>query len=54
MLGVNALEGSQAWTPEEVARALSEEALSAAVMPRYHHDYAIRRALGSKLGALPK
>lgn len=54
VLGVNALEGSQAWTQEEIAKALSEEALSAAVMPRYHHDYAIRRALGSKLGSLNK
>lgn len=54
VLGVNALEGSQAWTSEEIAKALSEEALSAAVMPRYHHDYAIRRALGSKLGSLTK
>lgn len=54
VLGVNALEGSQAWTADEIAKALSEESLSAAVMPRYHHDYAIRRALGSKLGSLAK
>jgi hypothetical protein len=52
VLGVEALRDSQEWTMEEVAKALSEEALSAAVMPRYHIDVAVRRALGAKLGTL--
>ena len=32
--------------------AWPEEALTAAVMLRYHVDFAVKRALGSKLGAL--
>jgi hypothetical protein len=52
VIGVQALHGSQEWTIEQVARAHSEEALTAAVMQRYHIDVAIRRALGSKLGSL--
>jgi hypothetical protein len=33
-------------------QAWSEEALTAAVMPRYHTDEAIKRSLGAKLGTL--
>ncbi len=35
-----------------MARAMSEEALTAAVMQRYHIDVAVKRALGAKLGTL--
>jgi hypothetical protein len=52
ILGVQSLRNGQEWTLEDIARALSEEALAAAVMPRYHIDIAVRRALGSKLGTL--
>jgi Histidine kinase-, DNA gyrase B-, and HSP90-like ATPase len=52
VLGVEALRDSQEWTMEDIAKALSEEALSAAVMPRYHIDVSVRRALGAKLGTL--
>jgi hypothetical protein len=52
VIGVQALHGSQEWTVENIARALSEESLTATVMQRYHIDVAVKRALGSKLGTL--
>jgi hypothetical protein len=52
VLGVQALQGSSEWTPDDIAKALSEEALTSAVMQRYHVDNAVKRALGSKLGPL--
>jgi hypothetical protein len=52
VLGVQSLEGAREWSVEDIGRALSEEALTAAIMPRYHLDFAIRRALGSKLGSV--
>jgi hypothetical protein len=52
VLGVQALHGSQEWTPKDMADALSEEALTAAAMQRYHVDMATKRALGAKLGTL--
>lgn len=52
VLGVQALHGSQEWAVDALGKALSEEALTAAVMQRYHIDVAVKRALGSKLGKL--
>lgn len=52
VLGVQALHGSQEWPVDAMARAISEEALTAAVMQRYHIDVAVKRALGAKLGTL--
>jgi len=52
VIGTQGLQGSSEWTPDDVAKALSEEALTAAVMQRYHVDNAVSRALGSKLGAV--
>jgi hypothetical protein len=52
VLGVHALKDSPEWQASQVTSAWSEEALSATVMPRYHIDFAIGRALGSKLGTL--
>lgn len=52
VLGVQSLKGSKEWDDEQIRVAWSEEALTAAVMPRYHVDFAVKRALGSKLGAL--
>jgi hypothetical protein len=34
VIGVRTLEGSQQWTEDPIDKALSEEALTAAVMPR--------------------
>jgi hypothetical protein len=52
VLGVLALNDSQRWTAEDIGRALSEEALTSAVMSRYHIDIAVKRTLGAKLGSL--
>jgi hypothetical protein len=52
VLGVQALHGSQEWPVDAIARAMSEEALTAAVMQRYHIDVAVKRTLGAKLGTL--
>jgi hypothetical protein len=52
VLGVRALRGSVLWTGDDINRALSSEALTAAVLQRYHVDMALRRSLGTKLGSL--
>jgi len=52
VLGVQALRNAQEWTVTDISRALSEEALTAAVMPRYHVNVAIKRELGSKFGKI--
>lgn len=52
VIGVQSLRGSQEWSVEDIAKSLSQEALTTAVMQRYHVDNSIRRALGSKLGSL--
>jgi hypothetical protein len=52
VLGVLAIRGSARWTPAQVEEALSEEALTAVVMPRYHTLNQVTRALGSRLGSL--
>ncbi len=53
VLGVRSLAGSQRWSVEDIGRALSEEALTAAVMQRYHVDAACKRLLPRRLGAPP-
>ena len=50
VVGVKALENSKEWSGEEVQRAVSEEALTASVMPRYHVHNSVKRELGAKLG----
>jgi hypothetical protein len=52
VLGAQASRDDREGTKPGIAAALSKEALTAAVMPRYHVDIAIKRALGSKLGTL--
>jgi hypothetical protein len=54
VLGALALEGSQEWTMEELEKALSPEALTAACLARYHIDLAVKRTLGQRLQPLPK
>lgn len=51
VISSNALRGAQHWDSDHVDRLLSEEGLTAAVMPRYHIDQSIKRTLGTKLGA---
>jgi hypothetical protein len=50
VIGVLQMRGSKEWGPEEIERALSPEALTSAVMQRYHVYIACRRELGAKLG----
>src|SRR5712691_7724021 len=51
VMGVQGLVNSKEWTQTDVDTALSEEALTAAVMQRYHVHFAVKRELGSKLGS---
>ncbi len=51
VLGARSLEGSQLWTIDELDRALSDEALTTAVAPRWHVYNSIKRTIGSQLGA---
>lgn len=52
VIGVQSMRDSKEWSVEDIAKSLSQEALTTAVMQRYHVDNSIRRALGSKLGSL--
>ncbi len=52
VMGVRAVEGSKLWDQADIDTALSEEALTVAVMPRYHTWVAVKRTLGRKLGTL--
>lgn len=52
VIGAQALRNSREWTPENIEKAISEEALTAVVMPRYHVYNSVKRELGSKLGKL--
>jgi hypothetical protein len=52
VMGAHALRDARQWTLDDVQRLWSEEALTAAVLPRYHVDIAVKRALGAKLGTL--
>ncbi len=52
VIGVQALQNSREWTHQDIDQALSVEALTAAVMQRYHIHFAVKRELGVKLGSL--
>ena len=52
IMGIQALKNSKEWSGSDIDTALSEIALTAAVMQRYHVVFAVKRQLGSKLGAL--
>jgi hypothetical protein len=52
VLGVLAVRGSAKWPPNLVDKALSEEALTSVVMPRYNLYQQVSRVLGTKLGSL--
>lgn len=52
VLGAQALRGARHWSIDDMDALLSEQALTAAVMPRYHIDIAIKRALGARLGSV--
>ncbi|MNR36034.1 hypothetical protein D3C85_1539220 [compost metagenome] len=50
VIGLQQLKGSKEWGPDPMDVALSEEALTATVMQRYHVHNQCRRDLGAKLG----
>ena len=50
VIGVQQLKGSKEWTSEAIDKALSPEALTSAVMQRYHVYIACKRELGAKFG----
>jgi hypothetical protein len=52
VMGVRALEGARLWSDEEIEKAYCEEALTAAVLPRYHVYTSIKRSLGSAIGSV--
>lgn len=52
VLGAQSLRGSPQWTIEDIGKLWSEEALTAAVLQRYHINVNVKRTLGSKLGTL--
>jgi hypothetical protein len=52
VIGIQALKESAEWPPDLLRAALSEEALTLAVMPRYHTNYAAKRDISSKLGRI--
>lgn len=52
VMSAHALRQGGKWSTEEVCRLWDENALTAAVLPRYHIDVSIKRTLGQKLGTL--
>jgi len=50
VIGARSLEHSKEWPVDALGRALSDEALTAVVLPRYHVYYNVKRELGAKLG----
>jgi hypothetical protein len=52
VLGALALRRAGNWSEQEIEKLWAEESLTSAVLPRYHVDYNIKRALGQKLGTL--
>ncbi len=52
VIGIQALKDSKEWSVTQIQSALSEEALTLAVMPRYHINFSAKRDIGSKFGKL--
>lgn len=52
IIGVQALRNSREWSSADIETALSEVALTAAVMQRYHVNYSIKRELMAKFKAI--
>lgn len=50
VMSAMALKNSGNWSMQELEKLWSEEALTAAVLPRWHVDQNIKRSLGAKLG----
>jgi hypothetical protein len=54
VIGVQALKGSREWSTKQIEAALSDEALTAVVMQRYHPYNSVKRELGTKIAPLKK
>jgi hypothetical protein len=52
VIGIQAMRGGREWSLDSLKSALSEEALTASVMQRYHVNNSVKRELGAKLGKL--
>ena len=52
VIGVQVLKDSEEWSIDDVDKALTEEALTAVVMSRYHVNNCVKRELALKLGKL--
>ena len=52
IIGIQGLMNRKDWTQSNIDTALSQEALTASVMQRYHVHYAAKRELGVKVGSL--
>jgi len=52
VMGAKVLRDSREWPMPELEKAWSQEALTAVVIPRYHVNFAVARALGARLGSL--
>jgi hypothetical protein len=52
VIGIQQLRGSKEWGHEEIAKGLSPEALTSAVMQRYHVYIACKKELGLRVGKL--
>jgi len=52
VVSAQALKRTGRWSLEELSKLWSEEALTAAVLPRWHIDQSIKRQLGHRLGSL--
>jgi hypothetical protein len=54
ILGIQGLRNRKEWSQNDIDTAWSQEALTTAVMQRYHVLFAVKRELGAKLGARKK
>jgi len=52
IIGLQALKGSPEWPRDALDQSMSEEALTAVVMQRYHPFNAIKRELGTQIASL--
>lgn len=49
---VEAFRGEKEWDSDQLDQLVSPESLTAAVLPRYHVEIMVKRAVGSKLGGI--
>lgn len=52
VMTAQALKSTGKWSIQELEKLWSEEALTAAILPRWHIDQSIKRSLGHRLGTL--